>query len=153
MPLNAPQYLSNTLPIFRFFLYIIHIKDMLKFQLRSDLINPWPKKFVHKLAIKDSNQGFSEGVGKKRSNVPKTSSSWTDPLVFLGQILSFFSGSESTGHGLRKCGGAETSGRKVRGGGDGWLVSWLAKWSVKVFGVMSLMPCIFFYQICRLLYL
>ena len=38
---------------------------MLKFQLHSDLINPWPKKFVQKLEIKDSNQGFCEGVGKK----------------------------------------------------------------------------------------
>lgn len=40
---------------------------MLKFQLHSDLINPWPNKFVQKLEIKDS----VKVLGKKRSNAPK----------------------------------------------------------------------------------
>ena len=72
------------------FQVFIHLKDMLKFQLHSDLINPCPKKFVQKLEINDSNQGFCEGVGKKKEQCPENQQLMDWSAGFLGQILSFF---------------------------------------------------------------
>ena len=127
---------------------------MLKFQLHSDLINPCPKKFVQKLEINDSNQGFCEGVGKKKEQCPENQQLMDWSAGFLGQILSFFQAANPPDTDYESAEELRLSGREVGGAGDGMVGQLIRKKTVKVFnGVLSLMPWIFFYQICWLLYM
>lgn len=73
---------------------------------------------------------------------------------FLGQILSFFQAANPPDTDYESAEELRLSGREVGGAGDGWLVSWLAKRQMKLFGVMSIKAMdLLLPKICWLLYM